>query len=57
MAKRPSFNELQALGFFLHVPGGVPPRGWIDRKEIDVLAHDARTRPFPLNCSPITTRA
>lgn len=41
MAKRPTFNELQALGFFLHVPGGIPPRGWIDRNEIDTLAHDA----------------
>ena len=41
MAKRPSFNKLQALGFSLHVPGGVAPRGWIDQGDMDVLAHDA----------------
>lgn len=52
MAKRPSFNELQALGFFLHVPGGVPPRGWIDRKEIDVLAHDAALVTVPNSTVP-----
>lgn len=41
MAKRPSFNDLQALGFYLHVPGGVAPRGWIDRNSVDTLARDA----------------
>lgn len=52
MAKRPSFNELQALGFYLHVPGGVPPRSWIDRKEIDTLAHDAALVTVPNSTVP-----
>lgn len=52
MAKRPSFNELQALGFHLHVPGGVPPRGWIDGKELDALAHDAALVTVPNSAVP-----
>ncbi|MDR0339544.1 MAG: DUF2184 domain-containing protein [Desulfovibrio sp.] len=41
MAKRPSFNELRALGFHLQAPGGLPPRAWIDPGSLDSLAHDA----------------
>lgn len=47
MPKRPSFNELQALGFYLHVPGGVAPRGWIDPNSIDTLAQDAALVTIP----------
>jgi hypothetical protein len=45
--KRPTFSTLQALGFHLHVPGGVPPRGWIDRDGIDQLAQDAALVTIP----------
>ncbi len=41
MDKHPSFNELQALGFHLHVPGGPAPRGWIGRDNAQSLARDA----------------
>lgn len=52
MPKRPSFNELQALGFFLHVPGGVAPRGWIDPNSIDTLAQDAALVTVPNSAVP-----
>lgn len=50
--KRPSFNELQALGFHLHVPGGIAPRGWISQGEVDTLARDAALVTVPNTTVP-----
>lgn len=52
MAKRPSFSELRELGFHLQVPGGMAPRGWIDRKDIDTLARDAALVTTPNSTVP-----
>ncbi|MDR2075636.1 MAG: DUF2184 domain-containing protein [Desulfovibrio sp.] len=52
MAKRPSFADLQRLGFHFHVPGGIPPRGWIDPREIEILAQDAALVTIPNSAVP-----
>lgn len=47
MAKRPTFNELAALGFHFQTPGGYAPRAWIDRNSLNYLASDAATVTIP----------
>ena len=45
--KRPSFNDLQAIGFHLRTPGGMAPRGWIEPGAMDMLAKDAALVTIP----------
>lgn len=52
MMKRPSFNELQDYGFHFRVPNGVPPRGWICKDNIGVLANDAQLVTVPNTAVP-----
>lgn len=47
MTNRPSFNDLQAYGFHLHVPGGLAPRGWVEASSLDGLARDAALATAP----------
>ena len=50
--KRISFNELQAYGFRLAVPGAVPPRGWIENGNTATLANDAALVTIPNTAIP-----
>lgn len=50
--KRISFNELQAYGIRLAVPGAVPPRGWIENGNIAMLANDAALVTIPNTAIP-----
>ena len=52
MPKRPTFNELQQFGFRLGVPGAVPPRGWIEGGNLDMLANDAALVTIPNTAIP-----
>ena len=52
MPKRPTFNELQQFGFRLSVPGAVPPRGWIEGGNLDMLANDAALVTIPNTAIP-----
>lgn len=50
--KRISFNELQAYGIRLAVPGATPPRGWIENGNIAMLANDAALVTIPNTAIP-----
>ena len=47
MMKRPTFSELQRLGFIFQTPGGIPPRNWIERGNMASLAQDAALLTIP----------